>query len=96
VSHTALVQTSVAAGAVQLPLSVGFVCGASLGSAVPFGSLAEQVWAVSLHQLPAVQSASTLQPPCGSQKPFELHTPERHTVAAFPVAPVVHGPSPFA
>jgi hypothetical protein len=62
VSHTALEQTSVPASPVQLPLSVGFVCGASAGSAVPFAKVGVQVWAVSLHQLPAAQSASTLQP----------------------------------
>jgi hypothetical protein len=44
-------------------------------------------------QVPPGQSPFTLQPPMGSQVPFVLHAPERHTVLALPA---VHDPSPFA
>ena len=64
-SHTRLTQTSVAAGALQVPLSVGLVCGASVGIPVPFTSFAVQTWVVSVHHVPPEQSASTLQPPAG-------------------------------
>jgi hypothetical protein len=43
--------------------------------------------------LPAVQSASTSQPPDGSHFKLVLQAPDRHTVAALPV---VQGPSPLA
>jgi hypothetical protein len=46
-----------------------------------------------LHQLPAAQSPSTLQPPAGSHVPATLHAPDRHTLAP---APAVQGPSPVA
>jgi hypothetical protein len=53
-----------------------------------------QAWAVSLHQLPVEQSASTLQPPVGSHVPATLQAaPGRQTV---PEVSVVHGPSPVA
>jgi hypothetical protein len=42
-SQTALWQTSVAAGTLQLPSSVGFVCGASVGNGLPFASVGVQV-----------------------------------------------------
>ena len=73
-------------------MSVGVVCGGSLGIVTPLGSLAVQVWVLSVHQLPPVQSASTLQPPRGSQSPLVLHAVERQTVG--PVA-TVQGPSPL-
>jgi hypothetical protein len=82
-SHTEEMQTKVAAGAVQTPFRVGPVWGASFGMLVPFVSLTLQVWLVSLHHWPAVQSPSTLQPPGGWHKRFALHDPERQTVAAF-------------
>jgi hypothetical protein len=58
--------------------------------ATPFAICGVQTLVVSLHQLPARQSASTSQPPIGSQLPSTLHEPERHTTG--PVA-TVHGPS---
>ena len=69
------------------------MCAASVGTATPFATFAVHWWAVSLHQSPPVQSASTLQPPAGSQSPFALHAPDRHTTA--PLA-AVQGPSPLA
>ena len=89
-SQTALVHTSAPAAVVQLPSRVGFVCEGSLGIAVPLASVGVHACVDSLHQFPPVQSESTLQPPDGSQVPFELHAPERHTV------PFKHGPSPSA
>ena len=77
----------------HVPLSVGLVCGGSLGTARRSASLGVQVCVLSLHQLPPAQSASTLQPPAGSQRPLTLHAPERHTV---PPLPAVQGPSPLA
>ena len=62
VSHTLLVQTSEEAAAVHVPFSVGLTCGASVGSAVPFASVGVHAEAVSLHQLPALQSVSSAQP----------------------------------
>src|SRR5262249_14000946 len=47
----------------------------------------------SLHHWLLLQSASTLQPPAGSQVPSVLQAPERQTV---PPSDIVHGPSPFA
>src|SRR6186713_557446 len=91
VSQTPLWQTSAEARLVHVPSSVGFVCAASVGIAVLLASLGVQAWSVSLHQWPPVQSASTLQPPAGWQRWFELHAPERHTVAALFA---VHGPLP--
>jgi hypothetical protein len=93
VSQTALVQVSVPAAGVHVPLSVGFACGGSFGTACPFASVGVQVCIASLHQVPALQSASTLQPPAFTQVPPTLHAPERHTV---PPVPIVHGPSPLA
>ena len=78
---------------VQVPSIVGPVCGGSIGIATPFGSVGVQVCMLSMHQLPAVQSASTLQVPAARQVPLALHTPERQTVG--PVA-AVQGPSPLA
>jgi hypothetical protein len=66
------------------------VWAASIGIAPPFGICAVQTLVASLHQLPARQSASTSQPPIGSQVPSTLHEPERQTIG--PVA-TVHGPS---
>jgi hypothetical protein len=88
-SHTALWQTSALAWLEHTPLSVGLACGVSVGMAVLLASVGVQVCSVSLHQLPPVQSASTLQPPAGSHKRLLLHAPVRHTVAAFAA---VHGP----
>jgi hypothetical protein len=93
VSHTPLVHTRVPAAAVHVPSSVGLVCAPSTGTAVPLASCPVQMCVVSSHQLPAVQSASTLQPPLGSHVPLVLHAPERQTVA--PVT-AVQGPSPLA
>ena len=61
------------------------------GHARAVGDCGVQVCMLSSHQLPPAQSASTLQPPAGSQVPLALQAPERQTVAAFAV---VHGPSP--
>ena len=77
---------------VQVPFSVGFVWFPSVGMRVPFGSVGVHMCAVSLHQLPVVQSASTLQPPSGSHFPFVLHIVDWHTA----LGPGVQGPSPFA
>jgi hypothetical protein len=93
VSQTELWQTSVAAATVHVPFSVGFVWGGSVGTVVPFARRGVQVCALSLHQLPDEQSASTLQPPAGWQTPAMLHEPERQTV---PPVRIVHGPSPLA
>jgi hypothetical protein len=60
-SQTPLAQTRVAAAAVQVPLSVGFVCGASVGIAVAFGSVGLHLPSASSHQLPAPHSASLVQ-----------------------------------
>ncbi len=46
-----------------------------------------------MHQLPPVQSPSTLQPPATMQVPFELHANERQRSSA---VDAVHGPSPSA
>jgi hypothetical protein len=93
VSQTPLVQTRVPAAAVHTPFRVGFVWAVSVGTAVPFVSCGVHMCAVSLHQLPAVQSASTLHPPVASQVPLLLHAPERHTTVPFAI---VQGPSPLA
>ena len=93
VSHTALVQTSVAAGAVHTPSISGFVCVASVGIVVPFASFAAQTCALSLHHSPPVQSASTRQVIESMHLPATLQIPERQTFAA--LVPV-HGPSPLA
>jgi hypothetical protein len=57
--------------------------------AVLLASVGVQACNVSLHQLPPVQSASTLQPPAGWHKRFELQEPVRQTVAALLA---LHGP----
>jgi hypothetical protein len=90
-SQTPLTQTSLPTASVQVPSSVGDMCAPSFGSATPLATCGAQVWLVSLHQLPALQSASTSQPPIGSQTPEVLHAPERQTTVA---VPAVHGPSP--
>jgi len=92
-SHTWLVQTSVAAAVVHRPFSVGPVCVASVGIAVPFASVALHVCADSSHHSWAGQSLSTLQPVDAPQVPLEPQTPERQIVAPFAL---VHGPSPLA
>ena len=92
-SQTLLWHTSVPAGAVHEPFSVGFMCCGSVGITMPFGSCGAHACIASLHQVPAAQSASTLQPPIGEHVPFALHVPERHTV---PPLPAVQGPSPVA
>jgi hypothetical protein len=89
VSHTPLTHTKVAAASLQLPSSVGLVCGASVGSGVPFASRGKQAPIATLHHLPAAQSPSTLQPSPGWQRPFVLQLAERQTTA--PLA-AVHGP----
>jgi hypothetical protein len=61
VSQTPVVHTSVAAAAVQVPLSVGFVCGASVGTGVLFGSVGVHLPSASSHQLPAPHWASVVQ-----------------------------------
>jgi hypothetical protein len=94
VSHTPLEQTSVAAAAVHLPFKVGVIWVPSIGIGVLFGSFAVQVFVASSHHLPIEQSASTLQPPAGSQSMFVLHAPDWQTV--LPVAAATHGPSPSA
>jgi hypothetical protein len=93
VSQTPLVHVSAPAAAVQVPLSVGFVCGGSVGTTIPLGSVGKQAFMLSLHHLPVGQSASTLQPPDFSHVPLVLHMPEMQTVPPFAT---VQGPSPFA
>jgi hypothetical protein len=93
VSQTPLRQVSAAAAVEHVPLSVGLVCSASVGIVVPFGTFAVHVCVEMLHQLPPLQSPSTLQPPVGMQVSPTLQAPERHTVAAFAVE---HGPSLLA
>ena len=93
VSQTPLAQVSVAAAGLHVPSSVGLVCGASVGIEVPLVSVAVQVCAPSLHQLPAGQSASTKQAPAGMQLPFELQRPDRQAVTWLAA---VQGPSPSA
>ena len=89
-----LTRASALSGAIlAVPFTVGFMCGGSFGMGVPLGTWGVHMCAVSLHQLPAVQSASTLQPPGGMHRPLLLHTPERQTVG--PLA-TVQGPSPLA
>ena len=88
-SHTPLTQTRVAAASVHDPSKVGPTCGASVGMRVPFPSSGKQAPVLSLHHLPASQSASTLQPAPGWHSPFALHEPERQTTAPLPS---VHGP----
>jgi hypothetical protein len=92
-SQTRLAHTSKPASAVHEPPSVGFVWLGSVGIAFPLASCAVHVCALSLHQLPAEQSASTLHPPEGWQREFVLQVPERQTV---PALVAVHGPSPLA
>jgi hypothetical protein len=60
-SHTLLAQTSAAAAAVHVPLSVGFACAASVGMAVPFARVGVHCPSDSSHQLPAPHSASVVQ-----------------------------------
>jgi hypothetical protein len=93
VSHTPLTQTKVAAASLQMPSSVGLEWGASLGSGVPFPSCGKQAPMATLHHLPPVQSASTLQPVAGWHSPFVLQAAERHTT---PPLAIVHGPWPAA
>jgi hypothetical protein len=93
VSHTPLVHVSAPAPVVHVPFKVGFVCGGSVGTTMPLGNVGTQVFIDSLHHIPIMQSASTLQPPAGPQRPFMLHVAERQTVLPFVI---VHGPSPFA
>jgi hypothetical protein len=69
------------------------MCGGLVGIGPPFGIFGVHACVLSLHQWSEVQSASTAQPPAGSQVPFVLHMPERHTALPFVI---VHGPSPFA
>src|SRR5580704_9470420 len=92
-SQTPLLHTRTAAAAVQIPLSVGLVWEASVGTATPLASCAVHVCALSLHQWPVAQSASTLQLPAASHVPVALQAPERHTEAP---ASELHGPSPLA
>ena len=80
----------------HVPFKVGFVCGGSVGTAPPLAIFGVQVWVLSSHQLPPEQSASTSQPPAGSQVPLVLQAPERQTTPPLPVGPGVHGPSPTA
>ncbi len=93
VSHTPLTQTKAAAASVQVPSSFGLVWGSSVGSGVPFASRGKQAAIATLHHLPAAQSASTLQPSAGWQRPLALQVAERHTTAPLSA---VHGPWPVA
>ena len=96
-SQTPLTQVSRPAAALHVPFSVGSgaLCAPSVGTGRPLPTLGMQVCAVSSHQLPPVQSASTLQPPGGSQSLLLLHMVERQTTP-LPVAPGTQGPSPTA
>src|SRR3954471_4255408 len=80
VSHTPAWQTKLAAATVQVPFSVGFVCGTSTGMVVPLASFAVHTWLASLHHWLLAQSASTLQPPAGRHSKLALQLPERQTV----------------
>jgi hypothetical protein len=93
VSQTPLVQVVLAAPALHFPLSVGLACAGSVGICVPLPTFGVQKCVVSLHQLVAVQSASTKQVPAPAQTLALLHKPLRQTLG--PVR-IVHGPSPFA
>ena len=88
-SHTEEMQTSVAAGALQVPAKGGLTCAGSFGMLLPFVSLTLHVWLVALHHWPPVQSLSTLHPPAGWHKRLALQEPERQTV---PALAAVHGP----
>jgi hypothetical protein len=61
-SQTPAVHTSVAAAAVQVPLSVGFLCGASVGIGVAFARVGVHFAVASSHQFPVRQFASAVQP----------------------------------
>jgi hypothetical protein len=93
VSQTPLAHASAPAAAVHIPLSVGELCGGSVGTGIPFATAGVHACVVSLHQSPAGQSASTLHPPAGSHRPLVLHVSDRQTMLAFAA---VQGPSPFA
>jgi len=93
-SQTPLAQVSAPAAVVHMPFSVVSLWAGSVGTAMPFGTVGAHMWAVSLHQVPAAQSASTVQPLAPSQTMLEpLHMPERQTV---PPLAIEQGPSPFA
>ena len=61
-SQTPVVQTSVAAAAVQVPLSVGFLCGGSPGIGEAFARVGVHFAVDSSHQFPVRQFASAVQP----------------------------------
>src|SRR6185312_3816092 len=84
-SQTPLAQVSIAAPLEQLPSSVGFMWGGSLGTGEPLASFGVHWCIDSSHQLPPLQSASTLQLPSGSHWPLALHMPLSQE--APPVAP---------
>jgi hypothetical protein len=93
VSHTALVQTSIPAPALQVPSTVGFMCGGSFGIACPFESVGLQNPADSSHHVPETHWLSIVHATVGVQVPLASQSPERQTTEPF--SPV-HGPSPFA
>jgi hypothetical protein len=62
VSHTVLVQTNVPAAVVHVPLSVGLVWGASVGTLLPLANVGVHWLPEMLHHLPAPQIASFEQP----------------------------------
>jgi len=93
-SQTPLLQVSVPAAGVHEPFSGVSMWFGSVGTGMPFATVGEHMFVVSLHQLPVAQSASTLQPPAGSQTMLVLlHMVERQTV---PPLDDEQGPSPFA
>jgi hypothetical protein len=93
VSQAPLAQAMALAAALHVPSNVG-ACPATVGTLWPFGSLATHMFdGVSQYSVLA-QSASTAQPPAGTQiGAFRLHLCERQTL---PALAAVHGPSPLA
>lgn len=89
-SQTLLVHTADAAGAVQVPSSVGWWPG-SVGMGEPLASLATQ--ADALHHLSVGQSLSAAQAPASMHIPVTEQVPDRHTTDALPD---VHVPPPLA
>ena len=86
-------QTAAAASGVHLADRAGSWPG-TVGTSVPFGSLGVHVKAGVSHHSLGPQSASTAQPPGGTQTaPFTLQAPERQTTLA---SPWEQGPSPSA
>jgi hypothetical protein len=94
VAQRPLMQTRAPAAMVQVPFSVGPMCGGSFGTGVPFASFGMQTPpADSSHQSAPGQSASTEHSATRPQTPLGVHVPERQTTS--PLLDVQE-PSPFA